>query len=193
LNWISEGINIKSTQNCDCIENVEEVLYIIENCFSMIQILKQMPDGFVDRTQKAQLLGFKKLAGVETNDLVKMKELKEDSILKPKDIPWILFLGYSSAVRDGNEGDSRHPSKIGNITIMSGNITASSSGFYSSAGIATGYIHDNGTSMIGNRTIVSGNTTASRSSSNSGIGTGHTHDKWTSMIGNLTIVNGNIT
>jgi hypothetical protein len=85
-------------------------------------------------------------------------------------------------------------STIGNLTIVSGNITASSSSSdgYGS-GIGTGYGFS-GTSMIENLTIMNGNITASSSSSDgSGIGTGYGSSNGPSMIGNLTIMNGNIT
>jgi hypothetical protein len=80
---------------------------------------------------------------------------------------------------------------IGNLTIVSGNITASSSSYGS--GIGTGRTEGDGVSMIGNLTIVSGNIRTSSSSFGSGIGTGLGDNGGTSKIENLTIVSGNIT
>jgi hypothetical protein len=91
----------------------------------------------------------------------------------------------------GSGRSSFNSSAIGNVTIASGNITASSSS--GGSGIGTGDGYSNGTSMIGNLTIVSGNITASVSVFGSAIGTGMGYSNGTSMIGNLTIVNGNIT
>jgi hypothetical protein len=83
------------------------------------------------------------------------------------------------------------PSRIGNLMIVNGNITARSSPHH--LGIGIGYTDSNGTLMIWNLMLISGNITASNSSDGSGIGTGIGEGDGTSMTGDLMIVSGNIT
>jgi hypothetical protein len=85
---------------------------------------------------------------------------------------------------------------IGNLMILSGNITARGSSTGCGSGIGTAYSESSGgSSKIENLTIMSGNITASSVSNNhgSGIGTGYGYYSGTAMIGNLLIVSGNIT
>jgi hypothetical protein len=79
---------------------------------------------------------------------------------------------------------------IGNPTIMSENITASSVDY--GAGIGTGYANGYGTSAIGNLTIVSGKITPHSVEYGSGIRTGRGIEGSTAVIGTLSILGGRI-
>jgi hypothetical protein len=95
---------------------------------------------------------------------------------------------YSSGIGTGL-GESGGTSKIENLTIVSGNITANSS--YMGSGIGTGLGESDGTSKIENLMIVSGNITASSSNRGSGIGTG-IGESGTSVIETLSVLGGKI-